>query len=109
MLPTVIALVRHHRQAVAIFVLNSFLGWTFLGWIGSPVWCLTNPTSAQVTVVNQWTGGGQWSGGAPATGYGFTAAQGPPAGGPPPGWYPDPAGGAARRYWSGNAWTEHRQ
>lgn len=26
---------------------------------------------------------------------------------PPAGWYPDPQGGAARRYWDGAHWTEH--
>jgi hypothetical protein len=33
----------------------------------------------------------------------------PPAFNPPvapPGWYPDPAGGATRRYWDGQAWTQ---
>jgi hypothetical protein len=30
---------------------------------------------------------------------GFTA--------PPAGWYPDPAGGAGLRYWSGREWTAH--
>jgi hypothetical protein len=25
---------------------------------------------------------------------------------PPAGWYPDPAGGAARRFWDGAAWTD---
>ena len=28
---------------------------------------------------------------------------------PPPGWYPDPAGGAATRWWDGQGWTEHVQ
>ncbi|CAN5329268.1 hypothetical protein BH09ACT2_BH09ACT2_11020 [soil metagenome] len=29
------------------------------------------------------------------------------AGGPAAGWYPDPAGSAALRWWSGASWTEH--
>ena len=32
-LPTMVAFNRHHHQRGAIFVLNVFLGWTFLGWI----------------------------------------------------------------------------
>jgi hypothetical protein len=28
-----------------------------------------------------------------------------PAGLPPAGWYPDPGGGAFRRYWDGHEWT----
>lgn len=27
----------------------------------------------------------------------------------PPGWYPDPAGGGGRRWWSGQGWTEHHR
>lgn len=38
--PTVIAFWRKHPQVVAIAVLNVFLGWTFLGWLGSLVWAL---------------------------------------------------------------------
>ena len=31
-LPTVIALVRGHLSALAIFLLNLLLGWTIIGW-----------------------------------------------------------------------------
>jgi hypothetical protein len=41
MLPTMIAASRHHRQLLAIGVLNFFLGWTLLGWIGALVWACT--------------------------------------------------------------------
>lgn len=37
-LPSFVALVRHNRQALAIFMLNLLLGWTVLGWIGAFVW-----------------------------------------------------------------------
>lgn len=40
-IPTVIAVFRGHHNAVAIFGLNLFLGWTFIGWVGSLVWSLT--------------------------------------------------------------------
>lgn len=40
--PTAIALMRGHRQALAIGALNLFLGWTLLGWVGSLVWSLMN-------------------------------------------------------------------
>ncbi len=36
--PTIIALARHHRNALAIFLLNFFAGWTFLGWIAALIW-----------------------------------------------------------------------
>lgn len=33
---------RHKQNATAILVLNIFLGWTFIGWVGALVWALTN-------------------------------------------------------------------
>jgi hypothetical protein len=39
-LPTIIALVRQKRNAIAIFVLNFFLGWTFIGWVAALFWSL---------------------------------------------------------------------
>jgi hypothetical protein len=39
-LPTILAAARSKRDAGAIFVLNLFLGWTFLGWIVALVWAL---------------------------------------------------------------------
>jgi hypothetical protein len=38
LLPWVIAKRRKHHQADAILVLNLFLGWTVLGWIGALIW-----------------------------------------------------------------------
>ena len=40
-LPTIVALLRHHRNALAIFVLNFFLGWSFIGWVVALVWSAT--------------------------------------------------------------------
>jgi len=40
-LPALIALHRGHHQMLAIFLLNLFLGWSFLGWIASLVWSAT--------------------------------------------------------------------
>jgi len=37
-LPTIIAMVREKKAAVSIFLLNLFLGWTFLGWVAALVW-----------------------------------------------------------------------
>ena len=36
--PAILAVVQRRRQANAIFVLNLFLGWTVIGWIGALVW-----------------------------------------------------------------------
>jgi hypothetical protein len=37
-LPTMVALERGHHQAVPIIILNAFLGWTFVGWVGAFAW-----------------------------------------------------------------------
>jgi hypothetical protein len=37
-LPTIIALAKHRRNTLAIFLLNFFLGWTFIGWVVALVW-----------------------------------------------------------------------
>ena len=36
--PTVIGYSRRHMNTLSIFMLNLFLGWTFLGWVGALVW-----------------------------------------------------------------------
>ncbi len=40
-LPTIIALARRQRNTLAIFLLNFFLGWTFIGWVVALVWSVT--------------------------------------------------------------------
>ncbi len=37
-LPFIIALMRKHPQKVAIFFLDLFLGWSFVGWVIALVW-----------------------------------------------------------------------
>lgn len=39
-LPTLVALARKKRNVGAIFVLNLFLGWSFIGWVIALVWAL---------------------------------------------------------------------
>jgi hypothetical protein len=41
-IPTIIAIARHHKHALAIFLLNLFAGWTFLGWVGALIWSLVS-------------------------------------------------------------------
>jgi hypothetical protein len=43
-LPSLVANRRGHRNTGAIVVLNIFLGWTFLGWVLTLVWALTDNT-----------------------------------------------------------------
>jgi len=39
-LPIIIAFLRGHKNRASIFILNLFLGWTALGWIGSLIWAV---------------------------------------------------------------------
>ncbi len=39
-LPGIIATRRHHRSALAIWLVNIFFGWTLIGWIVALVWAL---------------------------------------------------------------------
>ena len=32
-LPSFVAIARKHHQASTVFVINLFLGWTFIGWV----------------------------------------------------------------------------
>ena len=50
LLPAIIG--RQKRNARALFVLNLFLGWTFLGWMGALIWALlrdSTPTEPTVS------------------------------------------------------------
>ena len=40
-IPSLIAAQRKHHNTLAIFVLNLFLGWSFLGWVLSCIWACT--------------------------------------------------------------------
>jgi len=40
-LPTIIGLLRRRTNKLAIFLLNLFLGWTFIGWVVALVWSVS--------------------------------------------------------------------
>lgn len=40
-LPAIVAMARGHHQIGAIIILNTFLGWTLLGWIIPLVWAMS--------------------------------------------------------------------
>jgi hypothetical protein len=44
-LPTLVAKSRNHPNTLPIFLLNLFLGWTFIGWVVSLVWACMRPTA----------------------------------------------------------------
>ncbi|QMV32366.1 hypothetical protein T2_00049 [Ralstonia phage Elie] len=43
LLPFGIALVRGHRNVLAILWLNLLLGWTLIGWLWAFIWAWTSP------------------------------------------------------------------
>jgi Superinfection immunity protein len=57
LVPGVIATMRKHHNALAIWMIAIFAGWTGVGWIIALVWACTNPTPIAppnpVVVVNR--------------------------------------------------------
>lgn len=43
LIPSIIAVRRHHRNLPALIALNVLLGWTFFGWVAALVWALYRP------------------------------------------------------------------
>ena len=39
-IPTIIGIIRKKKDIIAIAVLNTFLGWSLVGWVISLVWAL---------------------------------------------------------------------
>jgi hypothetical protein len=44
-LPTLVAMRQRHPQTLAIFLVNLFLGWTFIGWAVALVWASLRPAN----------------------------------------------------------------
>ena len=44
-LPTLVANSRRHPNTLAIFMVNLFFGWTFIGWVVSLIWACTRPAA----------------------------------------------------------------
>ncbi|OOG53317.1 hypothetical protein B0E48_16680 [Rhodanobacter sp. C03] len=44
-IPSFVAYGREHPNETAIIVLNLFLGWTVIGWVGSLVWAFTTSST----------------------------------------------------------------
>ena len=40
--PTIVAMMANRTNTTAICLLNIFLGWTLIGWVGALVWASTN-------------------------------------------------------------------
>lgn len=48
--PTIIAVLRKHRQTGPIAAVNILLGWTVIGWIGAFIWSLMSPPAPAVII-----------------------------------------------------------
>lgn len=51
-LPSVIAVLRHHKSAFAIIIVNIFFGWTVIGYFWALIWSATNPRENTVVINN---------------------------------------------------------
>lgn len=45
-IPTVVALARARVNKGAIFCMNLFLGWSFIGWVVALIWAVKEPDNA---------------------------------------------------------------
>jgi hypothetical protein len=52
-LPTIIAVVARRRNAVLVAIVNTLLGWSFVGWIVALVMAVTREPEPQIVLVNQ--------------------------------------------------------
>ena len=53
--PTITAFLRHHPSKGGVLDLNLFLGWTFIGWVLSLIWALSDNKArggSQTVIVN---------------------------------------------------------
>ena len=46
LLPSALALARHHRNLGAVVALNTFAGWTIVGWVIALVWAVYKDPSS---------------------------------------------------------------
>lgn len=49
--PTIVASLRKHPNRTSLFVLNLFLGWTLIGWVGALVWAYSAKPQVTANVV----------------------------------------------------------
>jgi len=44
-IPVIVAYIRKHNNIIPISILNTFLGWTFFGWLAALLWALNSDVS----------------------------------------------------------------
>jgi ABC-type sugar transport system permease subunit len=57
-LPTIIAVILHKKNTFAIFLLDLFLGWSFIGWVIALVWAVAKEKDQTIIIHNMNTVGG---------------------------------------------------
>lgn len=50
--PSIIAFSRSKSNTTAIFMLNLFLGWSFIGWVVALIWAVSKDRESQQIIVN---------------------------------------------------------
>lgn len=51
-LPTIIALIGGSDRMGSVFMMNLFLGWTFIGWVWAFVWAVSPKQQQQNVIIN---------------------------------------------------------
>lgn len=52
--PSFVALFRNHTSSAGIMILNLFLGWTFIFWVGALVWAASGKHPEKGSTKVQW-------------------------------------------------------
>ena len=47
-IPSIVAGKKKHKNQTGIFILNLFLGWTLVGWVGALVWAVTETDEEKI-------------------------------------------------------------
>jgi len=51
-IPTIVAYSKARHNKGAVFIINLFLGWTFIGWVVALAWAVSNKNPPQQIIVN---------------------------------------------------------
>jgi hypothetical protein len=59
-LPTIISIARKNNQALTVFVINLFFGWTFLGWVIALAMGCQAPARVDVRIIEDRRNDRRW-------------------------------------------------
>lgn len=52
-IPAIVAVSRGCRHSAGIFILDLFLGWTLIGWVGALVWAVSDAAECRTTLIDR--------------------------------------------------------